>query len=209
MYRLISATPSPYARKVRVALLEKGIPFELVTEVPWNTDTQTPRFNPLEKLPILIDGKGESTYESRFILEVLELRHPEPPLYPKPTDELIAAKKVEALADGVCDAFVLSFFERRRECPSAEWLARQGRKIDGGLAEIARLVGERTHAVGDRFTIADIAAVTAVGYLDVRAPEHPWRQRHPTLASYHDRLATRPSFRATTPVPQTIRDRVV
>jgi len=67
----------------------------------------------------------------------------------------------------------------------------------------------REWIAGDRFTIADIAAVTAVGYLDVRAPEHPWRQRHPTLASYHDRLATRPSFRATTPVPQTIRDRVV
>ena len=34
MYRLISATPSPYARKVRIALAEKAIPFELTTEVP-------------------------------------------------------------------------------------------------------------------------------------------------------------------------------
>jgi glutathione S-transferase len=34
MYRLISATPSPYARKVRIALIEKGIPFELITTVP-------------------------------------------------------------------------------------------------------------------------------------------------------------------------------
>ena len=35
-FKLISATPSPYARKVRIALAEKGIPFELQTEVPWH-----------------------------------------------------------------------------------------------------------------------------------------------------------------------------
>ena len=42
MYQLISATPSPYARKVRIALAEKGLPFELLTEVPWDSTTRTP-----------------------------------------------------------------------------------------------------------------------------------------------------------------------
>ena len=51
-YQLISATPSPYARKVRIALAEKGLPFELLTEVAWDSTTRTPRYNPLEKLPI-------------------------------------------------------------------------------------------------------------------------------------------------------------
>ena len=68
MLKLISATPSPYARKVRITLAEKGIPFELVTEVPWDSTTQTPRHNPLEKLPVLILYDGSSVYESRFIL---------------------------------------------------------------------------------------------------------------------------------------------
>jgi glutathione S-transferase len=58
--KLISATPSPYARKVRIALVEKGLPFELVTEVPWNEDTRTPLYNPLEKLPILLLDDGTS-----------------------------------------------------------------------------------------------------------------------------------------------------
>ncbi len=40
--RLISATPSPYARKVRIALAERSVPFELLTEVPWNDDTTLP-----------------------------------------------------------------------------------------------------------------------------------------------------------------------
>ena len=42
---LISATPSPYARKNRIALLEKGIPFELQSEIPWHAATETPKYN--------------------------------------------------------------------------------------------------------------------------------------------------------------------
>jgi glutathione S-transferase len=43
MLKLISATPSPYARKVRIALFGKGLPFELMTEVPWDSTTATPK----------------------------------------------------------------------------------------------------------------------------------------------------------------------
>ena len=67
--KLLSATPSPYARKIRITLAEKGIPFELLTEVPWNNGTATPQYNPLEKVPVLILDDGTTFYESRFILE--------------------------------------------------------------------------------------------------------------------------------------------
>ncbi len=73
----------PYARKVRIALAKKGIPFELITEVPWDSTTRTPRYNPLEKLPVLIPEAGDPVYESRFILEFLEIKHPEPRLVPE------------------------------------------------------------------------------------------------------------------------------
>ena len=51
---LISASPSPFARKVRMALIEKGIAFTVQNEVPWHADSSTPRYNPLEQLPVLI-----------------------------------------------------------------------------------------------------------------------------------------------------------
>src|SRR5919199_3561854 len=126
MLKLISATPSPYARKVRIALAEKDIPFELVTEVPWNCDTQTPRYNPLEKLPVLVFEDGSSAYERRYNLEVVEALWPEPPLVPADTWERLAARKVEVIADGICDACVLLFWERHRppEHQSREWIAR-------------------------------------------------------------------------------------
>ena len=208
--RLISATPSPYARKVRIALQEKGIPFELLTEVPWDSSTSTPRFNPLEKLPVLILEDGSSVYESSFILQYLEVKYPETPMMPSNMDDALTARKLEVLCDGVCDAVVLTFFERMRPGGgSPEWLSRQRRKIDGGVAEIAKIVGDKQWAVGDRFSLGDIAAGTVTGYLSVRFSEMPWRTLHPNLAALSDRLETRPSFKHSVPFPQKISDKVV
>lgn len=211
MYRLISATPSPYARKVRIALAEKGIPFTLSTEVPWESSTETPAYNPLEKLPVLVTPDGQGVYESRFILEWLEAKHPDPPLLPDGIDDRLAARQVEVICDGICDATVLTFFERQRPDPSAPWIARQRRKVDGGLRALATLAGRRAEGwlVGSRFGLADIAAGTVLGYLAVRFTEHPWRAEHPALAALSARLEARPSFRDTVPVPQTIREQVV
>ena len=80
MMKLLSATPSPYARKVRIALAEKGLRFELVTDAPWNAETTTPRYNPIEKVPVLILEDGTTVYESRHILEYLEVKYPDPSL---------------------------------------------------------------------------------------------------------------------------------
>jgi glutathione S-transferase len=211
MYRLISATPSPYARKVRIQLAEKNIPFELVTDVPWDNDTRTPQFNPLEKLPILICDNGETVYESRFVNEWVEIQHPEPPLVPKDKESLLRSKRFEILADGVCDACLLVFWERARPdgARSDEWTARQLRKRDGGLAEISRLLGDRAFCVGDRLTLADIAVGSLLGWLNVRMSEFDWRRKYPNLARLQDRLETRPSFADTVPYAQVIRDKVV
>ena len=182
--KLISATPSPYARKVRIALAEKGLAFELITEVPWNEDTRTPLYNPLEKLPILLLEDGTSVYESHFILEYLEVKHPAPPLLPTDPDGALAAKRLQVLGDGVCDAFVLLFFERMRPADqrSASWMARQQRKIEGGVREIERLIGTRQWAVGDSFGLGDITVRCTLAYLDVRWPEFDWRGSYPNLA---------------------------
>lgn len=210
MLKLISATPSPYARKVRIALAEKELPFELITEIPWHATTATPRYNPLEKLPVLILEDGSSVYESNFILEYLELKYPQIPLLSKDIDERLTARKLEVLCDGVCDAVVLTLFEKTREGGgSPEWLARQRRKIDGGLAEMARIVGRRDIAVGEHFGLGDIAVGTAVGYLSVRFPELPWRSLYPDLALYSERLGLRPSFKNSVPYAQTITAKIM
>src|SRR5437588_455121 len=78
--RLISATPSPYARKVRIALAEKGIAFDLVTEVPWNEDTTLPSlplYNALEKVPVLrLHGRVGTRWHAIHSIVYLSLFSP-------------------------------------------------------------------------------------------------------------------------------------
>jgi glutathione S-transferase len=160
---------------------------------------------------VLILEDGGSVYESRYILEIIEAKWPVPRLLPDDVEGVLAARKVEVIADGICDATVLLFWERHRapEHRSAEWIARQRRKVDGGLRELARLAGDREFVVADRFGLADIATGTVLRYLDVRFAEHPWRSLYPNLVALSARLEARPAFAATVPVPQVIRDKVV
>ncbi|KAF2721243.1 glutathione S-transferase [Polychaeton citri CBS 116435] len=214
-WTLISATPSPYARKVRIALQEKNLPFTLQTEVPWDSTTQTPQYNPLEKLPVLLFDDGHpAIYESHYILEWLEAKHPEPALLPEGLEERLFAKQVEVVADGICDALVLLVFEgmREREGKGSEpWKARQMRKVDGGLQALAEWVekGGGRHIVGDRLTLADVATCAVLGFMQVRFPDIDWGQRHPVLQTYFESLDERPSFANTRPSPQTYKDKIV
>ena len=215
MLTLISANPSPYARKVRIALQEKGIPFTLQTEVPWDSTTQTPQYNPLEKLPVLILEDGKAVYESSFILEYIEAKYPQHPLLPpaKDVDEYLFAKQVQVVADGICDALVLAFFERMREPDkqSKPWTDRQMRKVDGGLKAFALWVDEKKGdwLVGNDLSHADIALGSVCGYLSVRWPDHPWKSQHPRLCKYWEQLEARQSFKDTVPSPQTMKDQIV
>lgn len=212
MLQLISATPSPYARKVRIALAEKGIPFQLVTEVPWDSTTQTPQYNPLEKLPVLIlDNGKDAVYESHYILEYLELKYPDHPLLSSDTDEHLFARKVEVVADGICDALVLLFFERQRapEAQSKEWQARQMRKVDGGLRALDGWVQDKEFMVGEKLGLADIAAACVCGYMSVRFKDYDYKKNFPGLARFCERLEERESFKGSVPTPQKINDKIV
>jgi glutathione S-transferase len=204
--KLISATPSPWARKVRILAIEKGIALDVVNDIPWAPGTCVPQYNPLEKLPILLTDDGYRIYESRLIVEWLERRFPEPPMIPADDAGYILAKKFEVLADGTLDAMLLNVFEVTRAHVDAEWEQRQRRKVHGGMREIARLVGDRRFAVGDGISLADAAIGSLLGSLDFSheqsriVPAGDWRDHYPDLARYFDRLEERPSFRETRPI---------
>lgn len=133
-------------------------------------------------------------------------------MLPEDMEGRLEAQQVEVVCDGICDAFVLRFFEKQREYPSKEWIARQQRKIDGGIKWLAEKVSVRDgrdFMVGGKFGLADIAAGTVCSYMDVRCPEYAWRENYPDLARYVDGLGERESFRGTVPVPQVIDEKIV
>lgn len=203
---LIIARPSPFARKVRVALHEKGIPFTERMDVPWSPDTATVEHNPLGKVPVLIEDDGRVFHDSSVILEYIETLGHDPALYPADPAARVAARQIETLAGGICDAVVLTVLEesRKPELQSADWRGRQMRKIAAGTAALERAVDGRAWFVGDAMTVADIAAGCAAAYMDLRRPDFAWRGGHPALAAFSDRMEARPSFAATRPEVQEI-----
>jgi glutathione S-transferase len=205
--KLINSTPSAFGRKIAIALKEKRIPFEMVFDVPWNDQTIVPEYSPLQQLPILVTDGGEKVYDSMYICEWLERKHPSPPLLPSDTDGILAAKRQQILAERLMEIIVLVVFEEQRELPSPAWMTRQRRKFEGGIAELARLVGDRVPRAGDPITYADIATAAALTWFDfmlgnglfAKVAEARWRQRYPNLVAYVDALEARPSFKETRP----------
>ena len=199
--KLVSSPTTPFGRKVRIVLLEKKIPFELVTDIPWSADTQVGNFNPLGKVPVLVLKDGETLYDSRVIVEYLEHISPVGHLIPADATSRIQTRKLEALADGITDAAALIFLEHKRpeELRSADWMLRQQTKVFKGLEALSEALGEKLNFVGNKFSLADIAAGCCLGYLDFRFPEIKWRDAHANLATFQEKLAGRPSFKETAP----------
>ncbi|MGH8765071.1 MAG: glutathione S-transferase C-terminal domain-containing protein, partial [Burkholderiales bacterium] len=108
----------------------------------------------------------------------------------------------EALADGTLDAGLLVRYEsvRPKKEQSADWSSKQTGKLKRGLSMIAAELGERPWCHGDRYTLADIAVGSCLGWVGFRKPAGiEWRAEYPGLARYYDKLMERPAFAETAP----------
>ena len=206
MLKLLSATPSPFARKVRVVLLEKNIPFELKTINPWNMNADIERFNPLGKIPVLITANNETIYDSKFIIEWIEHNYPDPAVFPTDAKTKFKAQQIQVIADGICEAVILLFFENMRPDPqqSKPWAERQIKKISNGLQALEQQISNDDFCVDNTFGIADISVVSAVDYLSLRFKTYEWRNKFTRISKFVARQSARQSFIETMPTPQDI-----
>ena len=143
--KLITATPSPFARKVRVALLEKNISYEEIIDIPWNLNTKTNGINPLGKIPILLLKDQEPMFDSKVINQYLDYLEPNPLLYPRSFQENISARLLETVADGICDSVVLVFLEnsRNKDLRSKNLIKRQEKKIFEGVEYLSNYLKDK------------------------------------------------------------------
>jgi glutathione S-transferase len=199
--KLIASKTSPYARKVRVVLAEKRIDFEFVEENAWNADTKVFIHNPLNKVPVLLLDDGTPLYDSRVIAEYLDGVTPVSRLLPEGGRERALVKRWEALGDGIADAGIAVFLERKR--PEAlqgkDWIARQLSKIESGIAAAARDLGDRKFCHGETLTLGDVSVACAMLWLEFRLPEFNWREPYSNLKAWAERIEARPSFAETRP----------
>jgi len=198
--KLVGSRTSPYVRKVRVMLAERGIPFEFIEESAWNADTTVPRYNPLNKVPALVLDDGTPIYDSGVITEYVDAISGGS-FMPREPVARAKARTFEALGDGIADAGITCFLERKREAARQDpaWIRRQLDKVDAGIAALSRALGDRAFLGGSEPNVGDIACACALFWAEFRMPEIGWRDSHPELKRWAERMESRASFAATRP----------
>jgi len=183
-------------------MAEKRIECDIVVDMPWGPDTQVPRYNPLGKVPALVLDDGTTLFDSRVIVEYLDSISPVGRVIPDGGGrQRIAVRRWEALADGLIDAAVATYLERKRPAQQQNpvWITRQQTKVAAALEALAHDLSGKPWCSGDVFGLADIALGCALSYLDLRFPDIGWRETYPNLTAHAAKLAERPSFIDTAP----------
>ncbi len=202
--KLIGTISSPYVRKVRIVMAEKKLDYEFMIDDVWSSDTAIQSSNPLGKVPCLVMEGGEALFDSRVIVEYLDTLSPVGKLIPPSGRERAEVKTWEALSDGLLDASILARLEehwagRTEAQRSKAWIDRQLDKVSACLNSFSSALGDKPFCVGNHLSLADISVGCALSYLDFRFPKINWRDSHPNLGPYFEKLRLRQSFIDTAP----------
>ena len=196
--KLYGSLTSPFVRKVRMVLLEKGLAHDLVVEGPADAAGNVARLNPLHAIPVLVRDDGEVFFDSPMICEYIDSLNDRPRLYPASGEARWQALRWHALGQGMMEATVARFVELRKsaEKQDAANVAKHEARIAAALAFAAERIPASGFMAGNSIGIADITLAAALGYIDLRHA-HDWRGRHPKLAAWFAPLSERPSFKET------------
>jgi len=164
MLKLYEHPLSPYAQKVKMALYEKGLEFELAQpNLFGEPEGDFARASQLRLVPALVDGDF-TLHDSTIILEYLEERFPEPALLPKGPRERAAARMIEDLCDTYFEAITwalaeIRFFGRARGELADRLSAEAGKQITGVHAYLERQLGDAPFFGGEAFGWADLSVI--------------------------------------------------
>jgi len=160
----------PFAKKVRIVLLEKDLEFDVVTVDLEHGEQRSEEFlklNPFGKVPVLVD-EGCVIYDSTIINEYLNDEYPLPELLPQESADRARVRLLEDFAD---NAFTLPAMAAERE------LAKPAGERDDNRLSTAKDVLSATLRMLDRelagreflggeFSLADVAFAPTALRLD-------------------------------------------
>ena len=120
--KLLGSDTSPYTRKARLVLLEKGLPHAYVVAPPREPGSPVPQHNPLGRVPTLLLDDGTAVFDSPVICEYLDTLNDRPILIPRsdPLDRM-RVRRWEALADGIMDSAVVVRLEQNGATLRLKW----------------------------------------------------------------------------------------
>lgn len=202
--KLYSGPLSLFARKVEIALYEKGLAFECVMVSFSQTDGYHPKHpdvlaaNPKGQVPVLADG-DLTLFDSTVIFEYLEDAYPQTALYPPDPAGRARCRLLDLFADEIMLVPLRLLMHRNTpgERDAAHWADRENRAkegendLDRQFAELNGKLADRDYLCG-AFTVADISVFMMVLYaLRLGAPAF---DDHPALGRWYERLLERPAF---------------
>ncbi len=195
--KLYHSPASPYVRKVRICAITRGIGdrIELVPCNPNSSPAALLADNPLSKVPTLVTDDGTALFDSPVICEYLDSLGDALPMFPAHGAARWRALKLQAMGDGILDACVSRRMEMQR--PQDEGRAAVVARMRAAVERtLDALEADPPHKALD---IGSIAVACALGYLDFRFPQQPWRGTRPKLAAWFAAFSEHPAVAATTP----------
>ena len=185
---LYSSPPSPFGRKIKIALSCLGMRDDVTVKVVNTMDPEDDirGINPLGKIPALDTG-DTVIFDSRVILEYLDSQAGDGKILPAGGDDRYAVLTMAALADGIMDAAILVVFESRMrpaEMRVESFVTYQRDKIIRGLQGL----GMTEYTNGAMPDMAEIGIACMLDYLDFRK-QVEWRDHAPHLQGWLDGFA--------------------
>jgi glutathione S-transferase len=215
---------SHYNEKVRWALDYKGIAHVRRAVTPGLQELTARRLRAGRTVPVL-EMNGRAIGDSTKIIEEIERRRPEPPLYPADPMERSRALDLEDYFDEQCghDArrvlFIAIFYGagrprrrlfqrltplflqvvKRRFRIRPETVEESRGRVRAAFDKLEADVGPSGYLVGESFTVADLTAASILGLIVV-PPEFPYIKVHPDertaqFRRFRDSLKDRPGFK--------------
>lgn len=195
--KMYHSPASPYARKVRICAIARGLDsrIDLLQCNPNESPAELLAVNSLSKIPTLVTDDGVALFDSPVICEYLDSLGDALPMFPEHGAARWRALKLQAMGDGIMDGCVprrgemAKPKEAGRDALIARWRAAVERTLDALEAELP-------HKSMD---IGTITVACALGYLDFRFPQEPWRGTRPKLAAWFAAFSEAPAVAATAP----------
>ncbi|VAW78827.1 Glutathione S-transferase family protein, partial [hydrothermal vent metagenome] len=189
---------SPYSRKVRLVIHEKGLS-QAVTCIACNpfdnaSDLQTE--NPLGKVPTLILDDGTPLYDSPVICEYLDTLTADR-LLPESGLERWTVLRWQALCDGILDAAYNIVMERRRPAQEqfVDWITQWETQICRSLNTIEGSLD----TLPENVSLAHLSLGASLGYLDFRLADLDWRGHNQELTAWYEDFSGRDAMQNTEP----------
>lgn len=197
---LFASARSPFARRVRLAFLETGLPFQLKLLDVLKPNAELITINPLGRVPTVVLESGDVLVESNLILQAYYRKYPSSFFPVDSHQEAFELYHWMGLATGIMDRSLEYFFEsmRPQEQRDREWLDEIALVTGKTFEKFESHLERYPFLVGNQITQADLDLGIAMEYFSLRV-NSLWEKNFPQIAKKIEQMRSQKNFEFTRP----------